>query len=377
MMSTPDRGRWLRIPGPTPLHPNVVAAMGREMIPHRGPAMRQLLDGMLAKARLVHQTEHNVFVWPGSGSAGWEAAIVNLLSPGDRVVATVCGDFGDRFASLGERFALAVERVTVPWGQAVTPAKLAAALASAGDVRAVFLTHNETSTGVTNPLPDLARLARDAGALVIVDAVSSAAGLPLEMDEWGLDWVISGSQKAWMCPPGLMIAGVSARAMDAAEGNGYPRFFWDVRSMSKSTASGSTPSTPPLSLLYAFDAALDIILDEGIDSVWQRHAYLGTRVRESLQEHGFALFADAAFASNTVTAFRPPDGVVASELRDRVRADSGIEIAVGQGDYANAVNRIGHMGWVAAPELDATVASIARCGGAIESPNTDAARLRA
>jgi aspartate aminotransferase-like enzyme len=366
-----------RLPGPTPLPPAVLAAMQREMIPHRGPVFRALFRDILRKAKAIHRTDGDVLVWPGTGSAGWEAAIVNLLSPGDPVLATVCGDFGDRFARVGTAFGLDVRRLDAPWGSAITPDALAAALDAHPDVKAVFITHNETSTGVTNPLPDLARLARDAGALVIVDAVSSAAGLPLEMDEWGLDWVISGSQKAWMCPPGLMIAGVSARAMDAAEGNGYPRFFWDVRSMSKSTASGSTPSTPPLSLLYAFDAALDIILDEGIDSVWQRHAYLGTRVRANLEDQGFALFADAAFASNTVTAFRPPDGVAASELRDRVRADSGIEIAVGQGDYADAVNRIGHMGWVAAPELDATVASIARCSGAIESPNTDAARLRA
>lgn len=374
---TLDNGRWLRIPGPTPLHPRVVAAMQREMIPHRGPAMRELLGGMLAKARQVHRTDDHVFVWPGTGSAGWEAAIVNLLSPGDRVVATVCGDFGERFASLGERFGLSVTRVTVPWGQAVTPEPFAATLGSVGAVKAVFITHNETSTGVTNPLPELARLARDAEALVIVDAVSSASGLPLEMDAWGLDWVISGSQKAWMCPPGLMIAGVSARAMDAAAESGYPRFFWDVRSMLKSTAAGSTPSTPPLSLLYAFDAALDVILEEGVEQVWQRHATLGERVREGIAALGLALFADSRFASDTVTAFQPALGMSAAELRELVRADSGIEIAVGQGEFADRVNRIGHMGWTDTPELDATLASLARGVDASLSPKLESARLRA
>lgn len=374
---TLDQGRWLRIPGPTPLHPAVREAMQREMIPHRGPAMRALLDGILEKARRVHCTDDYVFVWPGTGSSGWEAAIVNLLSPGDRVVATVCGDFGDRFASVGERLGLKVDRVTVPWGRAVTSDQLGEALAEISDVKAVLLTHNETSTGVTNPLPDLARVAREADALVIVDAVSSAAGLPLRMDEWGLDWVISGAQKAWMCPPGLMISGVSARALAAAERSGFPRFFWDVRLMRRSVATGSTPSTPPLSLLYALDAALAVILDEGIAEVWQRHTRLGALVREGVTRLGLAPFADPAFASNTVTAFRPPAGTTASALRDRVRAESGIEIAVGQGAFAEEVNRIGHMGWVAAPELDATIAAIAACVDARPSQEDNSVRLRA
>lgn len=374
---TLDQGRWLRIPGPTPLHPRVVAAMQREMIPHRGAAMQQLFDGMLRKARQVHRTDDYVFVWPGTGSAGWEAAIVNLLSPGDRVVATVCGDFGDRFAGLGERFGLNVTRASVPWGQAVSADVFASALESAGDVKAVFITHNETSTGVTNPLAELGSLARDVGALVIVDAVSSAAGLPLEMDGWGLDWVISGSQKAWMCPPGLMISGVSERAVSAAAESGYPRFFWDVRSMVKSTAAGSTPSTPPLSLLFAFDAALDAILEEGVEQVWQRHARLGAHMRAGLSDLGLDLFAHPNIASDTVTAFLPPGGMTASELRDAVRSDSGIEIAVGQGEYADRVNRVGHMGWTAVPELDATVASIARGVDASTSQGTVSAQLRA
>lgn len=364
---TIDQGRWLRIPGPTPLHPRVVAAMQREMIPHRGPTMKALLDGLLAKAREVHRTDDHVFVWPGTGSAGWEAAIVNSLSPGDTVVVTVCGDFGQRFASVGERLELRVHRVEVPAGTAVAPAMLAEGMAKAGDVKAAFITHNETSTGVTNPLPELARVARDAGALVIVDAVSSAAGIPVEMDAWGLDWVISGSQKAWMCSPGLMIAGVSARAMKAAENAGYRRFFWDVRAMHASTAAGSTLSTPPLTLLYGFDAALDVILEEGVEAVWQRHERLGGRVRAGLADRGCELFADSANASNTVTAFRPPAGMSAGELRNRVRAESGIEIAVGQGAIADEVNRIGHMGWVAEPELDATLQAIAHAGGASQA----------
>src|SRR5690348_5776197 len=189
-----SEGRWLRIPGPTVVPPRVLAAMSREMIPHRGPDMKRLFGGILKKAKAVHETRQHVLVWPGTGSAGWEAAIVNLLSPGDRVVATVCGDFGRRFAAVGRRFGLDVETVDVPDGHAITPEAFASAIDEAGPVKAVFITHNETSTGVTNPLPELAQIARGVGALVIVDAVSSAGAMPIRVDDWDLDWVLSGTQ---------------------------------------------------------------------------------------------------------------------------------------------------------------------------------------
>jgi len=332
--------------------------MGRAMIPHRGPVLRELYASILRRARQIHRTDGDVFTWPASGSAGWEAAIVNLLSPGDRVLVTVCGDFGDRFAGVGAAFGLDVRRVEAPWGRAVRPAQLAAALAAHDGVRAVFITHNETSTGVTNPLPELARVARDAGALVVVDAVSAMAGLPLEMDAWGLDFVLSGSQKAWMCPPGLMIAGVGPRAWDAYRRSTFPKFFWDLESARKSAAAGMTPTTPPLTLFYAFDAALDLILAEGLEHVWARHHALGEQTRAGLAALGLALFSEPAFASDTVTAFVPPPGMTASDVTAAVRRQ-GVELAVGQGAYKEAVVRIGHMGWCHAADIEATLAALA------------------
>lgn len=352
-------GRWLRIPGPTVVPPPVLAAMTHEMIPHRGPEMKHLLGGVLEKAKVVHETRQHALVWPGSGSAGWEAAIVNLLSPGDRVVATVSGAFGKRFADIGERFGLDVRRVDVPWGQAIRPEDFAAALAEARPLKAVFITHNETSTGVTNPLAELARIANDAGALVIVDAVSSAAAMPLKVDEWQLDWVLSGAQKAWMCPPGLMIAAVSERAVAAARTSKFPRFFWDLESMLTAAAGGSTATTAPVSMLYAFAAALDMMLDEGLDHVYARQDRLGELTRQGLREIGLELFAAPGRESASLTAFRPPAGTSAKALRDRVRERSGIEIAIGQGDIADQVNRIGHMGWAHEPEIEATLEAIA------------------
>jgi aspartate aminotransferase-like enzyme len=347
-----------RLPGPTPLPPAVLAAMQREMIPHRGPAFKALYREILRKAQLVHRTDGDILTWPGAGSAGWETAIVNLLSPGDPVLATVCGDFGDRFARVAVAFGLDVHRLDVPWGQAVTPAALATALDEHPTVKAVFLTHNETSTGVTNPLPALARLVRDHGALVVVDAVSSAGGLPLETDAWGLDFVLSGSQKAWMCPPGLLIAAVGDRAWEAHAQAQFPRFFWDLAAAKRSAADGMTPTTPPLTMLYAYDAALDLILAEGLEQVWARHRALGELTRQGVREAGLALFADPTYASDSVTAFVPPPGVAAREVLAGLR-EFGVEAQGGQGHLADALLRFGHMGWAHEPDLRAALAALA------------------
>ncbi len=253
-----------------------------------------------------------------------------------------------------------VTRVEVPWGTAVTSEQVAETMHQTGDVRAVLVTHNETSTGVRNPLQEIATVANDAGAMVLVDAVSSAAAMPLETDAWGLDWVISGSQKAWMCPPGLMIAAVSERALAAADASGYHRFFFDVRTMAKGFRTGQVPTTPSIPLLRALEVALGMMAEEGIEAMWERQAALGEYLRQAVRGIGLQLYADPAVASASLTAIRPPEGTTASEMRDLIRRDSGIEVAIGQGPEAEAVIRVGHMGWTHEPEIEATVESIAR-----------------
>ncbi|MGH2560784.1 MAG: pyridoxal-phosphate-dependent aminotransferase family protein [Thermomicrobiales bacterium] len=347
-----------RLPGPTPLPPHVVAAMQREMIPHRGGGLSELFASILTRTKEIHRTDGDVFLWPASGSAGWEVAIVNLLSPGDPVLAVVTGNFGERFAQFGEMFGLDVRRHNVAWGHAVTPAALRDALDSNPDVRAVFITHNETSTGVTNPLPELAAVVRDHGALVLVDGVSSVAGLPFHLDDWGVDFVLSGSQKAWMAPPGLLIAGFGPRAWDAYQRSTFPKFFWDIQAARNAAARGMTPTTPPLTLLYAFDAALDLILDEGIVQVWQRHLDLGERTRAGVRDLGLSLLADGPHASGTITAFLTPEGVTSNEIVDALRRDHGITVASGQAHLAETVVRIGHMGWVDADDIDNAIAGL-------------------
>lgn len=335
----------LRIPGPTPVPPAVMAAMQREMIPHRGPGFKSLYTETLRLAREAHRTDGDVLTWPASGSAGWEVAVVNLLSPGDPVLSTVCGDFGERFTKVAVAFGLDVRRLDVPWGQAITPELLREALERNPDVKAVLLTHNETSTGLTNPLPELAAIVREHGALVIVDSVSGVGGLPLKMDAWGLDFVLSGSQKAWMCPPGLLICAVGPRAWDAIDRSTFPRFYWDLKANRKSAADGMTPTTPSLTLIYAFHSALEQIMAEGLEAVWERHRRLGEFTRDRVRALGLELFPDPVYASNTVTGIALPPEHPGKEIVKAVRTGYGIEIGAGQGRLADEMLRIGHMGW--------------------------------
>ncbi|MGC4106512.1 MAG: alanine--glyoxylate aminotransferase family protein [Thermomicrobiales bacterium] len=352
-------GKWLRIPGPTVLHPAVIETAHRPMVPHRSPEAADLVDRLSHNLKLVHGTEQNVLWWTGTGSAGWEASIVNLTSPGDRIVVTVSGDFGDRYAKTATRLGLDVHRIDVEWGTAVTPDLLEQAFEQHGPFRAAFITHSETSTGLANPLKELAAVARAHGALVVVDAVSSAAAMPVNVDEWDLDWVLSGSQKAWMCPPGLMISAVSERAMAAAEESTFPRFIWDVRTVAEATANHTSAQTPALSLQYGLDAAVSAMLDEGLETMYARHARLGQHVRDGLIAAGLRVLGDPAYPSQSVTAFHLPAGFETAQVfHDRLRDEYGIEIAVGQGHMAQTVLRVGHMGYVEQPELDATLDAI-------------------
>lgn len=355
-----SQGRWLRIPGPTPLHPDVVKALGHEMVPHRGPLVIEAMTRIQPIAKAIHGlSDGEVVLWAGTGTYGFEAAILNLTSPGDKVVVTVAGDFGDRFAKAGEMLGLDVRRVDAEWGEAVQPDELDAAIRDHGDVKAVMITHNETSTGVTQPLAELAAVARAHDALVVVDAVSSAAALPIQMDAWGLDWVLSGAQKAWMCPPGLMISAVSERAIAAArEEAGFPRMIFDLPTMVEMSRQHVHPTTGPLTAIFALDAATQAMEREGLDAVYARHRELGALVRSQFDKLGIEVLANPEVASNSVTAFVPPADMCAAAFRDAVRERSGVELAVGQGKLADRVNRLGHMGWTHQPELDATFEAI-------------------
>jgi aspartate aminotransferase-like enzyme len=348
----------LRIPGPTPLPPAVVEALGLPVIPHRGKQFAALFRELTGQLKRIHRTEADVFIAAGTGSSGWEASIVNCLNPGDTVLAAVNGNFGERFVAVAEAFGINVVRIDGEWGQPVLPGQVAAALDAHPAVKMVQIVYNETSTGVLNPIQAIGRLVRERGKLFVVDAVSGLAGARLEMDTWCCDIVFSGSQKALMCPPGLAIFGVGDRVWEAAERATIPRFTLDFRRMRKAATVGSTPATAPVNMIYALKAACDMIEAEGLDNVLARHQRLAAFTRAGFARIGLELYPEEAYASPTVAVARVPEGVSAGDVVDLMRQRHGIEIAAGQGKNYDEVIRIGTMGWTGEPELQRTIEAL-------------------
>lgn len=350
----------LRVPGPTPVPPAALRAGSSQMIDHRGPEFAELLNRVTAQLKRIFVTRNDVLLLTGSGTGGLEAAVVNTLSPGDRVLSVSTGVFGDRFAAIARAYGAEVVPLSFACGEAADPARVAETLAREPGIRAVLLTHNETSTGVTNDLQALCRVAQEAGALTLVDAVSSLGALPLPVDEWGCDVVVTASQKAWMAPPGLVMVSVSERAWQAHGEAKMPRFYWDFSAAKRYLARGQTPWTPAVSVLYALAESLTMMEDEGLWAVIARHQRVADHLRARLKGLGLRLFPrDEARASNTVTAVEVPAGVEAGELLRALREDYGVVLAGGQGQLAGKIMRVGHMGWVTEEDVDAVADALA------------------
>ena len=304
----------LRIPGPTPLPAAVREASSRQMINHRGPEFRALINRVTEGLKRAFKTDNDLFILTASGTGGLEAAIVNHLSPGDPVLAVSIGSFGDRFGDIAQRYGASVRRYNTEWGRAAEPGEVAAMLRAMAEdgspARAVLITHNETSTGVVNPLQELAAAARDASpeTLIIVDGISGLGAVPFDADGWDLDVVVTGSQKSWMVPPGLAMVSVSARAWDAASQAGMPRYYFDLAQAKKYLDKGETPWTPAISVVVALDVALDMIEAEGYPAIFARHATCGAAARAGLSAMGFEPVAEPQHASDTVTAAWLPQG---------------------------------------------------------------------
>jgi aspartate aminotransferase-like enzyme len=357
----------LRIPGPTPIPPEVAAALARPMINHRGPEFAALIARVTEGLQDFFQTSQPVLGFPSAGSGAMEAAVVNVFSPGDEVLAVTIGVFGNRLAKIAETFGLTVTRYETPWGQAADPAQVGAALDALPHAKGVLLTHNETSTGVTNDLQALAAAirARRPDILLVVDAVSSLGCVDLRMDAWGLDVVFTGSQKGWMVPPGLAMIGVSARGWAATEQAALPRFYWDFRTARKSLEKGQTPYTPPVSLYFGLDAALEMMRAEGREAIFARHQRTADLTRSRARAMGLELFAEPRHASNTVTALKVPAGVEGKTLTKALREQEGVVIAGGQERLEGQIIRIGHLGYVHEPEIAACMDALERQLGAL------------
>lgn len=336
----------LRIPGPTPVPARVLAEMARPMINHRGPEFAAILRRVTARLQYFFQTAAPVLTFPASGTGGQEAAIANLFSPGEHVIALSIGNFGDRLANIARKFGLQVTKVDFPWGEAADPAEVAAHLLANAPYKGVLLTHNETSTGVLNDIEALGKVIRqhNPDALVVVDAVSSLGCVPLEMDAWDIDVVLTGSQKGWMIPPGLMMVGVSPRAWEANKTAKLPRFYFDWELARKNLEKWQHPTTPPLSLFYALDVALEMMLEEGRDAIFERHQQAGDYVRERAKALGLSLLANHPRASNTVTAICTPESINAKTLLKVLSEQDRVVFGGGQGRLDGKIIRVGHLG---------------------------------
>lgn len=341
----------LRIPGPTALPPSVREAGGRQMVNHRGDEFRALLRRVSDGMRPWFGTSADVLMLTCAGTGALEAAVVNVLSPGDAVLAVTIGAFGDRFAKVAEVYGADVTRLEVEWGKAAAAEDVRRAAAAIPNLKAVLLTHNETSTGVTNDIATLAAAVRSVApdALLVVDAISALGAVPFAMDDWGLDLVVTGSQKAWMAAPGMAMAAVGPRAWAAMEDARMPRFYLDLRRHRESAAAGETPWTPAVAVLYQVDEGLRLMTAEG-EGVIARHAACQRMTRAGLRALGFELLADDAVASRTVTAALIPEGLDWKAFNAELKRES-LVLAGGQGRLKGRIFRVGHLGSVTSDDI--------------------------
>ena len=344
----------LRIPGPTPLPPDVIEAVGQQMISHRGPRFEALFAEVTAWLKVFFETDNDVYILTSSGTGAMEAAIVNTLSPGDRVLAVSIGVFGERFAKIADAYGADVTRLTFEMGKAADPAQVAAKLSDKGPYAAVLLTQNETSTGVTNDIEALCETIRstaDPVPLILVDGISGIGAIRLRADAWGCDVVVSGSQKAWMAPPGLGFISFSERAWDAYDQATMPRYYFDLGLAKKYAARQQTPATPNLAALYGLHTSLKRMVAEGPEAVYSRHEQIGDHCRKGVLELDLGLFAESGHYSNTVTAVTLKEGMQTRQVLDDLRTRYNIICGASKAPGVDMI-RIGHMGYVTTKDLD-------------------------
>ena len=337
--------RHLFTPGPTPVPPQVLAALAEPVLHHRTPDFREVYARVLGRLQEVHRTQSDVLLFTCSGTGAFESAIVNLCSPGERVLAVSAGSFGERWSSMARIYGCEVEELKYAWGETPSPDDLQRKLSEIDPVSLVFLVHSETSTGVVADIQALAAVAKDAGALVVVDGVSSLGAVPLEMDEWGLDVVVSGAQKALMTPPGLATAAVSEAAWEHVARSTLPSFYFDWEKTRKAQQKLDSAFTPAVSLVVALDVALGLLLEGGLEAAFERHVRLGRACRAGIKAMGLELFSPDEDRSAVVTAARMPEGMDSADLTLALRERHGVTIAGGQGELKGLIFRIGHIGW--------------------------------
>ncbi|MFW6113561.1 MAG: pyridoxal-phosphate-dependent aminotransferase family protein [Actinomycetota bacterium] len=341
------RKEYLMTPGPTPLPPDVLLVQAEPMIHHRTPAYTELFVGMVERLKKVLLTERDVLVFAASGTGAMEAAVANCFEPGDRVLVASGGKFGQRFVEIARAYNLDVETYDYPWDEAAEPRVIERKLAENNETKGVFVTHSETSTGIVNDIQSIGEVVRDTSAILVVDSISGAGALEMRTDDWGVDVLAVGSQKALMTPPGLAAITVGPRAWERVESTSSPAYYFDLKKARKKymDKSPQTPYTPAIGLVRAMSKALELILEEGLQSVWERHRILAECTRAAVKAMGLDLFPKTLERAYAVTAVKAPEGIDCGELVRHMNREHGVIVAGGQEQLKGKIFRIGHVGY--------------------------------
>ncbi len=339
------RKNYLLTPGPTPLPPEVSAVMARPIIHHRTPQFQEILKEASQGLKYVYQTANDVFIISSSGTGAMEAAVMNLLSCGDIALVVHGGKFGERWTEIAKAYGINVEIIDVQWGKAVNPEEIGKRLKANPGIKAVFTTLCETSTGVDNDIEKIAGIVKESPAVLVVDAISGLAAIDLKTDAWGVDVVVSGSQKGLMLPPGLGFISLSPKAWKLVEASKSSRYYFDLRKAKKAIDKNDTPFTSSITLIIALNEALKMIQQDGLENIFARHRNLADAARAAIKALGLELFSPCA-ASDAVTAVKVPSGIDGEKLVKTMRDDFGVTIAGGQEELKGKIFRIAHMGYI-------------------------------
>lgn len=356
-----DNKLMLMIPGPTPVPEAALLAMAKHPMGHRSKEFDAIFAECTENLKWLHQTKSDVLSLTVSGTGAMEAGIINFLSAGDRVLVGTNGKFGERWAEVAEAYGLNVEIIKAEWGQPLDPEQFREKLEADKDkqIKAVIITHSETSTGVLNPLETINRHVKAHGeALIMVDAVTSLGAANVPMDDWGIDVIASGSQKAYMIPPGLGFVAVSPKAWEAYKTAKLPRYYLDLGKYRKDAAKNTTPFTPPVNMFFGLQVTLQMMKAEGLENVFARHKRLMTTTRAAVQALGLPLFAADDAASPAITAVMPPAAVDAQKVRTLMKKRFDIALADGQDDLKGKIFRIGHLGFVCDRDILAAISAL-------------------
>lgn len=356
-------------PGPTPIPESVMLRMAEPIIHHRNPEFGEILTRVHQNLQYLFQTKGPVVVLTSSGTGGVEATFTSLFSPGDTVIAVNGGKFGERWVKMPKAFGLNVVELKVEWGKAPTTDQVRDLLKKHPETKAVYLVHSETSTGAATDVKTLSEVIRkESGALVCVDGITAIGAHEMRFDDWGIDVCVTGSQKGLMIPPGLAFVALSQRAVTAMDSAKLPKFYFDLRKAVKAWEKNDTPWTPAVSLVIGVDAALQMVREEGIEKIWERHRKLATALRMGVQSIGLKLFSETP--SYAVTPVWVPEGVEWKSFNKIIKGKHGITIAGGQDDFTGKIFRVSHLGYYDALDMVTVMAaiewSLAECGYKVE-----------